>query len=192
MRTNRPIGLAVAALGIVAAGAAELKNTSFEEPGHPARQNSTEAAGWTCEGPWLRRETGWAPRHWGRCMIGYHHWRVTEAVPSVFHQDISDVAPGTAVSFGLFAFKDQATNAEAVELRIEPAGGGKPLAARIYPLREWPSGAWTKLSVSATNRSHSSVRLAVVVRPATGAPRDGSIKFDDASLDLVAPQGVKP
>jgi len=173
--------LCVTPLAATAARAGLVQNTSFEYPGE-SRADSPRATNWVLRGEWLRRETGWQPRHWGPCMIGYHHWRVTEAEEAGFHQVLSGVPETADWEFKVHAFKDQKANAEYVELRIEPAGGGKPLAARRYAMKDIPGDVWTELTVGTRLQEGAPVRLAVTILPSRTAPRDGALKFDDASL----------
>ena len=173
--------LCITPLAVAAARAGLVQNASFEDPGED-RADSPRATNWVLRGTWLRRETGWQPRHWGPCMIGYHHWRVTEAEEAGFHQVLPGVPETADWEFKVHAFKDQKANAEYVELRIEPAGGGKPLATRRYTMKDLPGDAWTELAVGARLDAGKPIRLTVVMAPGGKTPRDGALKFDDASL----------
>lgn len=183
MKHPSPILMLIAVAAPLSCPAGLLQNASFEYPGED-RADSPSATNWVTTGTWLRRETGWQPRHWGPCMIGYHHWRVTEAEEAGFHQVVPGVPEIADCEFKVHAFKDQKANAEYVELRIEPAGGGKPFAARRYTMKDIPNDAWTALSVTGRPPPGSSLRVAVVIGPAPKSPRDGALKFDDASLEI--------
>lgn len=184
LRQALPLLPALAAAAVFGEG---LLNPSFELPGDVLRKESPAARHWTCWGPWMRRETGWAPRHWGPCMIGYHHWRVTEDAPSGFYQDLPDLPGGTGIVFTIYVFKDEASNARTIEMKITPASGGNALASRVYRAEDLPANEWTELHVAGVTRSHSGARLAVSVTPGPdGAPRDGALKFDDAAIEIVS------
>lgn len=182
---DRTISLTLAVLAALSAHA-ELANPSFELTGNPARDDWPKAEGWETWGPWIRRETGWQPRHWGRCMIGYHHWRVVDPAPSGFSQDLPEFPPDTHVTFKVFAYRDADTNAEAVELRIEHVSGGTLLAACRYEVARMPAGVWNELSVSMKSppASAAGLRVSVSISPAPRRPRGGALKFDDASLEI--------
>ncbi len=166
------------------AAQAQLQNRSFEDPDDTNRWVSTSAAGWTLFGEWMRRETGWSPRHYGPCMIGYHHWRLTDRSKAGFHQDVRDVPAGRSVTFKIFVSKDKGTNASFIELRLEPAGGGSPLGSRRMEMKDIPDNQWTELSVSGRAGLHGGVRVCVTVQPAGQGSFCGSLKFDDAAVEV--------
>lgn len=167
-----------------AASAGTIRNPSFEEPADTNRADCAQAADWETSGTWWRRETGWQPRHWGPCMMAYHHWRVTEPAPSGFHQDVSGIPPNTSVRFSIFVSSDADANFQTLEIRIEPQGGGAPLAAQVLTTKSLKDTDWRQVSVATITPPSGAIRVAVLVSPAAGHPRRGAIRFDDASLDI--------
>ncbi len=159
-----------------------LRNGSFEEA-ETEKENpyGDLAAHWGRWGNWMNRETYWQPTHNGVALLGYHHWRIEEDSNSGFFQDIPAVPAGAAVEFSIFAFKDRDTNAEFVELRLEPLNGGEALASQVYPIEQVKMGGWGKIMVTGKNPKPG-LRVLVICRPRAGGGRAGAIKFDDAVL----------
>lgn len=185
MRTFRTSILSVVlvmAAGIAGAFAQQLQNASFEDA-----ETETEnlygdlAARWGRWGNWMNRETQWTPTRSGQCLMGYHHWRIEEPEVSGFYQDVSDIPDGTLCMFSIFAYRDEGTNAESVELRIEKMGGFEVLASRVLSMEEIRKNGWGKISVTGTTRG-GGVRVLVAVTPLKQGFRQGAIKFDDAEL----------
>lgn len=181
------VGMAVcvaAACGILAS-AQELLNASFEESSDDEDWFKDTAKHWGRWGNWINRETGWSPTHSGDCLIGYHHWRIQESDSSGIYQDVAGVPAGTECTFTVYAFKDPDTNAEYVEVRLEPYGGGAALASHTYPLGQLTAGKWELLTVSGKNTSEG-LRVLIIVQPDKKGPRKGAVKFDDARLQLAS------
>lgn len=161
--------------------AQELQNGSFEEAEQDLDNPYGDlAAHWGRWGSWINRESAWKPVRNGKCMIGYHHWQIEEAVESGIYQDIPAVPANKTCTFTVYASRDQGSNAEAVELRLEKCGGYQAIASKVYPVKDLKSG-WQKLSISAQTVQEG-VRVLVVVKPKTDGDRKGAIKFDDATL----------
>ena len=159
-----------------------LQNPSFEEQGNA----SDLAAHWYRWGQWINREDGWNPTHSGKCMIGYHHWRIEDANDSGIWQDVAGVKTGQRYKFSVFAWFDK-TDAPArqVELRLEATRNGQQVtieSAKFLP-KDFPAGQWHQLSVTGTT-PEDNLRVLIVVTPSSAAPRGGAIKFDDASLGM--------
>lgn len=186
MKMSRNIVLLLATVLLVApaavAPAQQLRNASFEDAELEADNPWGDlAAGWGRWGNWMNRETQWTPTRSGNCLMGYHHWRIEEQDPSGFFQDIPDIPDGTLCMFSVFAYRDEDTNAESVELRIEKFGGFEVLASRVMSMDEIRKKGWGKISVTGTTRG-GGVRVLISVTPRRDAPRLGAIKFDDAEL----------
>jgi hypothetical protein len=159
-----------------------LQNGSFEDP-----ETTTDnpfgdlAAKWGRWGNWMNRETIWEPTHSGKSMIGYHHWEIKEITTSGLFQDVPGVPPGKMCTFSIHAFKDDKTNAESVELRLEKLNGGEAIASKIFAMADIATGGWGTISVSGRNPGEG-LRVLIVVTPAQSGTREGCVKFDDATL----------
>lgn len=177
--------LAAALAMPAAAQESALLNGSFEdaEPDAALNPHNDVAAHWGRWGNWMNRETLWTPTHGESCMMGYHHWRISETNMSGFYQDLVNVAPTTRCTFTVYAYVDRDTNAEKVELRIEQAGGFRILSSRVFTMASLKTAAWQPLTIVGTNDMQG-VRVLVAVKPLTAGARKGAIKFDDASLVL--------
>lgn len=175
------LGAAVVAVvvGCVAAAGQELRNPSFEQPSDPDTWGSDRAAHWERLGGWFNRETTWSPVYNGECMLAYHHWQIKQRDPSVVYQDVPGAPTGKVCAFTIHAFKDKHTNAEYVELRLEPYLGGPPLASNIYRMGELKGNRWNELAVTGTPVT-AGLRVVVAVKPGRGNQRKGALKFDDA------------
>ncbi|HEY8965125.1 MAG TPA: hypothetical protein VIM58_01705 [Candidatus Methylacidiphilales bacterium] len=181
------IVLAIIAVGFPLAGAVaqSLQNPSFEEAG----SSPDRAAGWNRWGDWINRETEWRPAHGGSCLIGYHHWQIGEAKSSGLWQDVVGIKAGQKVTFGVWVWVDPATApASSIELRLETAGEKDQVAfaSATFPLSELPLNRWKELKVSGTVPKDG-LRVLLIANPSAAAPRDGSVKLDDASLEVVDP-----
>ncbi len=166
----------------------QLVNPSFEDPLDPNNPIQHLAAGWGMWGGWMNRETGWVPVRSGRCIVGYHHFRIGETNTSGIFQDVPDVPPGSVCTFRIFACEDYRTYPQSVEVRIEPYGGGDPLAVRAYGAGDIQVNRWTELSVTATSIGRG-IRVVLLAVPKQTDPRDGALRFDDASLAVARAGG---
>ena len=182
MRGTRWLVAALVLAGSVVASQGELLNASFEESSDDEDWFSDQAKHWGRWGNWINRETGWSPTHSGDCLIGYHHWRIEEESTSGIYQDIEDVAAGSECTFSVYVYKDAGTNAEYVELRLEPKGGGDAIANQFYKMSDIRKGKWKLISVSGRNEQDG-LRVLIIVKPRQQGKREGAIKFDDASLE---------
>ena len=170
--------------GPMSAPAQLLLNGSFEDPETQAENPFGDlAAHWGRWGNWINRETAWTPTHSGKCLIGYHHWQIQEDTTSGLYQDITGAPVGSNAVFGVYAFKDEKTNIESVELRIEKYGGGQVIASEVCPGDHVKTGGWGHLSVSGTN-TEPGLRVLIVVKPKQGGNREGAVKIDDATLSF--------
>lgn len=162
-----------------------LKNGGFEDP-ETEQDNAygDMAAHWGRWGNWMNRETQWVPTHSGNSLMGYHHWEIMEDADSGCYQDVPEAPAGKTYNFSVYAFKDDKSNAQSVELRLEKLNGGETLASRIYSLDEIKSGGWGEITVSGANKTDG-VRVLIIVKPKEITGREGAIKFDDASLTVV-------
>jgi len=161
--------------------AVELKNPSFEEADTSADNTyGDRAQAWGRWGHWINRETEWKPVRTGTCIIGYHHWQISEKDNSGLYQDVEGVQANQKVTFSIYASKDEKANNEKVELRLEPLNGGDPLATQIYTMEEINTG-WTQLSVTGTTKAKG-VRVLVICYPKQSEGRDGALRFDDAEI----------
>lgn len=163
---------------------AGLKNASFEdleiEQDNPY---GDLAAHWGRWGEWINRETAWKPTRSGKCLIGYHHWRVEGSDSSGIYQDVEELEPGKTYEFSVFAQKDKDTNAEKVELRLEKIGGFVTLASEVYEVGGIKVGGWDRLTVSGkVPENETGLRVLIIVYPAQHPPRSGALKFDDADI----------
>lgn len=161
-----------------------LRNPSFEET-ETVRDNpyGDLAAHWGRWGNWMNRETKWVPTRTGECLIGYHHWQIQESSSSGLFQDVAGVPAGTNCEFAVYLYKDEMTDCEYVELRIEPYGGGQTVASRRYNITELKEKTWARIHVRGAARTDG-LRVLIVAQPRVGAERHGCVKFDDAELLL--------
>jgi hypothetical protein len=186
---NRPIATTLTLLGLAAfAYGADLKNASFEDAG----DSPDIAQYWNRWGQWINRETGWTPTHSGACLLGYHHWQIEDTNNSGVWQDVDGVKAGQRFKFSVFVAVDKGGPGTApvkeIELRLECAHGGTQLSiqsAKYAPADIPTDGNWHQLSVTGTTPENN-LRVLLVVTPADNAPRGGSVKFDDASLQQVS------
>ena len=161
-----------------------LKNASFEDAG----SSPDTAANWYRWGDWINRETAWNPTHSGQCLIGYHHWEITKPDNSGLWQDVTTVKAGQKFKFSIFASADvpqSGSPADKVELRLEAIRDGHEVMIQsvntsVADLQK--EAGWHELSVTGTTPENN-IRVLVVVTPASGS-RGGSVKFDDANLEL--------
>lgn len=175
------------AVGLLLGGALlyaqELQNPSFEQPMESGLWGSDRAANWERLGGWFNRETTWSPVFDGECMLAYHHWQIKQSEPSVVYQDIANVPTGKLYTFSIKTFKDKFTNAEFVELRLEPFLGGAPLARNTYGMSNLKGGKWNELSVTGMPVT-AGVRVLVSVKPGHSSERKGALKFDQAGFTV--------
>ena len=168
--------------GCVSSQAQQLLNGSFEEP-ETQKENSYGdlAANWGRWGNWMNRETGWTPTHSGQCLLGYHHWEIAESDDSGIYQDIPGIPVGKTVLFSIYATKDDKTDAQSIEVRLEPLNGGQSIASKTYSMDEIKSGGWSPLSISGSSQTEG-IRVLVIIKPRSEGPRNGAVKLDDAEL----------
>lgn len=178
--------LAVAQAAAFAGEPVPLVNPSFEESAKADDPKADLAAGWGRWGHWINRETGWSPTRSGDCIIGYHHWEIPEKDSSGIYQDLADVPAGCDVTFSVYAYVDEKTDAEHIELRLEPKDGGKTLASQKYELRTLAPAMWQNIEVSGTT-VEPGLRVLIIITPREAGPRTGAIKFDDAELLIQSP-----
>lgn len=158
-----------------------LKNPSFEKPKDEANWFCDQAEQWGRWGNWINRETSWSPTHEGECLIGYHCWEIEGSDDSGIYQDVTGTQIGKLYEFSVYAYKDQDTTLDTVELRLEPPNGGQAVASKLYEARTIKSGEWVKLSV--TGRTpEAGIRTLLIVKPRAASNKKGAIKFDDALL----------
>ena len=159
-------------------------NGSFEEP-ETQKENSYGdlAANWGRWGNWINRETGWTPTHSGQCMIGYHHWEIAESGDSGIYQDVPGIPAGKTVLFSINALKDDKTDAESIEVRLEGLNGEGSIASKTYKMDEIKTDGWAPLSIIGTNKTEG-IRVLVIVRPKADGPRNGAVKLDDAEVSV--------
>ena len=185
--TRWGVGLALAialgwATGAAAAGV-KLANKSFEDPDTEADNPYGDlAAGWGRWGAWINRESEWKPTKQGKCMIGYHHWEIEDGNTSGIYQDLPGTPAGAEVTFSVYASRDKDTNAQWIEMRLEPFNGGETLASKIFPMEMVKKG-WDRLEVTGKSPAEG-VRVLVIVKPAEGEDRRGCVKLDDADVDV--------
>jgi hypothetical protein len=163
-----------------------LVNPSFEDPGNAPDR----AAGWGRWGQWMNREEGWTPVRSGHCLLGYHHWEVTDANESGIYQDVEHVVKGTGYTFGIYANLDKAKNpardAFTIELRLESTLDGRQqiVASKLYRVADLAPDRWEKLAVSGAP-ANDSLRVLVIVTPSPqNGTRGGALRFDDAFLEV--------
>jgi len=178
-------GAIVLCFGTTLSSAQDLTNPSFEEP-ELVKDNpwGDLAAGWGRWGNWMNRETQWQPTHSGECLMGYHHWQIEQKDPSGFYQDIPNIPDGTPCVFSIHAYRDEGTNVDSVELRIEKLGGYGTFGSRVFTSSDIRKNGWGRLSVSATTEGDEGIRVLVVVTPCQDGIRNGAVKFDDAELSV--------
>jgi hypothetical protein len=187
------IGCLLISAGVVSAKVAvidtvvapQLVNPSFEDPGDA----TDRAAGWGRWGQWMNREVGWTPVHSGHCLLGYHHWEVTDANKSGIYQDVERAVKGVGYTFGIYANLDKAKNpardALTIELRLESIVDGQQqiVVSKLYKVADLAPDRWEKLAVSGAS-VNDSLRVLVIVKPSTqSGTRGGAIRFDDAFLE---------
>ena len=163
----------------------KLVNPSFEDPGDAPDR----ATGWSRWGQWINREEQWTPVHSGHCILGYHHWEISDANDSGVYQDVEHAAKGAAYTFGLYVNLDKAKNptrdALTIELRLESTVEGKQrtMASKLYKVADLMTNQWEKLTVSG-DATNDSLRVLVIVTPSPqNGTRGGAIRFDDAFLE---------
>jgi hypothetical protein len=176
------LGCLLIPVGIVSAKVAVLEdvvlprltNPSFEDPGDA----TDRAAGWGRWGQWMNREEGWTPVHSGHCLLGYHHWEITDANESGIYQDVEHAVKGVRYTFGIYANLDKAKNptrdALTIELRLESIIDGQQqiVVSKLYKVADFAPDRWEKLAVL------------VIVKPSPqNGTRGGAIRFDDAFLE---------
>jgi hypothetical protein len=171
----------------------KLGNPSFEDPG----EATDRAAGWGRWGDWFNREEGWTPVHSGHCILGYHHWQISNPNISAVYQDITGAVNGMPYTFGVYLSvdkaKEPAKNALTVEMRLESTVDGHQtiMASKLYQIADLPADAWQKLTVSGAP-TNDTLRVLIIVTPApVNGTRGGALRFDDAFFDL-APATPSP
>lgn len=175
--------------------AAELANPSFDEPESSDPSEYDQAAGWERWGSWANRHENqpeWKPRS-GLGLIAYHHWQ-SDSPSAGWCQDVTNLVGGSSYRFSVWAQWEPNCNAENVELRIEPFGGGAPLAVETFT-SETVDQTWTYITVQA-KLPPSVTEARCVIRcnhGFGGAVQDarGAIKFDDAALKLLTQYGTR-
>ncbi|MCP4594323.1 MAG: cellulase family glycosylhydrolase [bacterium] len=172
-----------------------LRNGSFEVAGD-AEHARDQARDWKRWGAWFNREDGWTPRADGRCVLGYHHWRLGSTDSSGTYQDVSGLVPGTGYTFTVQANRDLPADGkhgpESIELRIESPHEGRLLrvASQTYRFEDLASGdAWSTLRVAGTIPTDQA-RVLIIVYPSRETPRDAALKFDRASLRTKSAEGT--
>jgi hypothetical protein len=163
----------------------QLVNPSFEDPGDA----TDRAAGWGRWGQWMNREDQWTPVRSGRCILGYHHWQVSDAKDSGIYQDVEYVVKGMTYKFGIYINLDKAQkpsqNARTVELRLESIVEGQPqaVASKAYKVDDLIADQWQKLTVSGTPVADT-LRVLVIIAPSPqDGTRGGALRMDDAFLE---------
>lgn len=166
-------------------GSPKLVNPSFEDAGDAPDR----AAGWSRWGDWINREEQWTPVRSGHCILGYHHWQITDANNSGVYQDVEHVVGGMNYTFGIYANLDKAKgparDALTIELRLESivAGQQQIVATKLYRVADLAPDQWEKLTVSGAP-VNDSLRVLVIITPSRqNGTRGGAIRFDDAFLE---------
>jgi|SRR5579862_3464470 len=166
----------------------KLVNPSFEDPGDAPDR----AAGWSRWGQWINREDQWTPVRSGRCILGYHHWQISDANNSGVYQDVEHAVKGTEYTFGIYANLDKAKNptqdALTIEMRLESIVNGQQqiVASKLYKVADFAPDQWEKLTVSGAP-SNDSLRVLVIITPSPqNGARGGAIRFDDAFLEPIS------
>ena len=181
------IALVVLSAAAATAFAHQLINPSFEDPGGKGELwISDRASRWERWGAWFNRETTWTPVHDGQCIMAYHHWKIQGDETAGIYQDIPNVKPDQTYTFSVEAIRDKFTNAEYVEVRLEPFLGGETLASQVYRMNDMKSGKWTTLEVSGSPKT-AGIRVLVIVKPGRRSRRKGALKFDSTSLKTADP-----
>ena len=183
-------------LAITPGGTSEnlLRNASFEL-GANADPDSDLARDWQRWGPWLNRETDWAPPRDGSCLLGYHHWQVETHEPSGIYQDLSGLHAGARCLFTVLANRDEPApgrhGARTIELRIESTIAGQTVnvASQDFAVSDIAGGqCWSRLQVAGTLPSNRA-RVLIVVSPSEESPRDAAVKFDQAAFNVSSGTG---
>lgn len=176
-----------------------LLNASFETV-QDATTDADQAKNWNRWGQWLNRQEGWSPVRSGNSIQAYHHWEISSGDNSGIWQDLSGLARGTTYEFEVYANLDAGQAGKAapgsVELRLEaPQADGSvlTLASSSYPAKDIATGdGWSRLTLTG-EATGGSARVLLIVYPAEEGPRDGALKFDDASLRALETSGpVEP
>lgn len=161
----------------------QLLNSSFEEPGGEGRLwISDRAMAWERWGAWFNRETTWAPTYDGQCLAAYHHWSIQGDDTSGLFQDIASVPTNKPYLFGIKVLRDKGTNADYVELRMEPFQGGSPFASALFRMGDLNSDKWQDISVTGVGMTPG-MRVLVIVKPGRSSQRKGALKFDCARFE---------
>ncbi len=168
-----------------------ITNGSFEDVGSA----DDRAANWERWGQWFNREGGWTPTRDGKCVLGYHHFRIESADNSGWYQDVSGLATGERYEFRVDANADRPADGkkgpQSVELAIEAPYRGRTLkiASQTYTADALATGdAWSNLKVTGVIPGDRA-RVLIIVNPSADGPRDAALKFDSASfLRASAPQ----
>ena len=89
---------------------------------------------------------------------------------------------GSECTFTVYCLKDEGSNADYIELRLEPRGGDDDeIGVHVYRMGDIPRGRWKLLTVKGKNATPG-IRVLLIVKPKSGTGREGAIKFDDATL----------
>ncbi len=182
-RLTRMLCFASIAFAITAQAQTLLKNRSFELPLDPENWGCDQPASWIRWGSWLNRETSWTPTHGGKCLLGFHHWRLQGADNAGLYQDIRDAEPGQHYRFAIQAWPDKKTNVDRIELHMYSYHGGSMLTSRVYQVRKLKGDQWNELELIGSTPANG-LRVAVIVEPKRSGMRKGALKLDDASLTL--------
>lgn len=165
--------------------APQLVNPSFEDPGDAPDR----AAGWGRWGNWFNREDAWTPVRTGHCILGYHHWEISDAGTSGAYQDLADTTNSASYTFGIYASLDKAKaatrDALTIELRLESSANGQQqtVASKVYRVADFIPDTWEKLTVSGTPINNA-LRVLVIVSPSPqNGTRGGALRFDDAFIE---------
>lgn len=163
-----------------------LQNGSFEQ------QTDDAIAGWSQWGGWFGRQDGWTPVRDGQAILAYEHYQVSGSDNSGVWQDIQ-TSKGTTVKFTVHANVDKGQSGnhlpKQVELKLEsplPDGKTVTLAKKTFEASHLADGdKWSLLSVEGTALSEK-VRCLIIVDPSDQQEqRDGALKFDQASVELL-------
>jgi hypothetical protein len=161
--------------------AQQLKNPSFEAPSDKKKVYDDKAAEWGRWGAYLNRESTWDSPHNGKCLLGYHHWVISDNESSGVYQDVEGADPNVKYTFSVHAFVDKDTNADRIELRLEKLWGNGEIVSKKYYLGSLDRGSWKRLTVEGTP-TEKGLRVVIVCVPGQDKARTGAIKFDDARL----------
>jgi glucan 1,3-beta-glucosidase len=166
--------------------ASVLQNGSFEQ------RTEDAITGWSQWGGWFGRQDGWTPVRDGQAILAYEHYRVSGSDNSGVWQDI-ETSTGTSVKFTVHANVDRGQSGnrmpKQVELKLEsplPDGKTVTLAKKTFEASHLADGdKWSLLSVEGTALSEK-VRCLIIVEPSDEEEqRDGALKFDQASVELL-------